>query len=81
MKDQTPDSPRRASEMAFGLDRATDERSLFLFLERFTRPELLAALIPRLGDQEILVLLDHLSDLMRKHLRESEYHRLFLKDR
>ena len=73
--------PHRASEMAFGLDRATDERSLILFMERFVRPELLAALIPRLDDRELLALLDHLSGLMKKHLREPEYHRLFLKDR
>lgn len=80
MEDNSKIPMRRASEMAFGLDRATDERSLALFLERVTRPELLAALIPRLDDREIVSLLDHLSDLLKKHLRESEYHRLFLKD-
>lgn len=81
MNDNNPAPLREVSDIAFGLDRATDERSLSLFLERFTRPELLAALLPRLDDQEIVVLLDHLSDLMKRHLRESEYHRLFLKDR
>lgn len=81
MNDKAPEPMHRASEMAFGLDRATDERSLVLFLERFARPELLTALVPRLGDREILALLDHLGDLMKKHLREPEYHRLFLKDR
>jgi hypothetical protein len=81
MNETTSQSPRRASEMAFGLDRATDERSLLLFLERFARPELLATLVPRLDDREIIALLDHLSDLMKTHLREPEYHRLFLKDR
>lgn len=81
MNDKAPEPMRRANEMAFGLDRATDERSLLLFLERFARPELLAALVPRLGDQEIVALLDHLGDLMKRHLREPEYHRLFLKDR
>jgi len=67
--------------MAFGLDRATDERSLIQFMERFARPELLATLIHRLEDQEIIALLDHLSDLLKNHLHEAEYHRLFLKDR
>ena len=78
---EDPTRPGRASEMAFGLDRATDERSLQLFLTRFARAELLATLVPRLSDQEIIALLDTLSDLMKKHLREPEYHRLFLKDR
>lgn len=81
MNDKNPAPLRKANEIAFGLDRATDELSLALFLERFARPELLAALVPRLGDQEIVALLDHLGGLMKKHLREPEYHRLFLKDR
>ena len=70
-----------ASEIAFGLDRATDERSLALFLARFSRPELLEVLLPRLSDPELLGLLDRLSDLLKKHLQESEYHRLFLNER
>ena len=81
MADNSPSPPHRANEIAFGLDRATDERSLILFLERFTRPELLATLVPRLTEEEIIALLDQLSALMKKHLREPEYHRLFLKDR
>lgn len=81
MNDKNPPKLSRANEMAFGLDRDTDERSLQLFLERFARPELLAALLPRLTDQEITALLDQLSDLMKNHLLEPEYHRLFLKDR
>ena len=80
MDDNSPGPMCRANEMAFGLDRTTDERSLALFLERFTRAELLAALLPRLTDQEIAALLDHLTALLKNHLRESEYHRLFLKD-
>jgi hypothetical protein len=79
------DKPRgrmsRAAEMAFGLDRNTDERSLALFLERFSRPELLEVLLPRLSEPELLGLLDQLSALLGKHLQESEYHRLFLRDR
>jgi surfactin synthase thioesterase subunit len=81
MNDNNPALLSKASEIAFGLDRATDERSLILFMERFARPALLATLVPRLDDQEIVALLDHLGGLMKKHLREPEYHRLFLKDR
>ena len=80
MNANTPAPLAKASEIAFGLDRATDERSLVLFLERFSRPELLAALLPRLDNQEIEGLLDQLSGLLKSHLSEPEYHRLFLKD-
>lgn len=81
MNGKNPTPLPKVSEIAFGLDRDTDERSLQLFLERFARPELLAALVPRLSDQEIIALLDLLSGLMKNHLREAEYHRLFLQDR
>ncbi len=69
-----------AREISFGWDRATDERSLAAFLQRFSRPALLEALLPRLSDPEIGDLVDHLSRLMRRHLSEGEYHRLFLAD-
>jgi len=80
MDDNSPGPMYRANEMAFGLDRTTDEHSLALFLERFTRTELLATLLPRLTDREIEALLNHLTGLLKNHLRESEYHRMFLKD-
>jgi TorA maturation chaperone TorD len=75
-----PPSHIPADEICFGLDRATDERSLALFLQLFCREEFLQTLIPRLGDAEIEQLVDHLTGLMRRHLREDEYHQLFLGD-
>ena len=69
------DSP---ATICFGWDRSTDERSCQAFLLRFCRPELLALLTPRLTDQELTALIDHLSGLMKSHLSEGEYHRLFL---
>lgn len=80
MDNNTQNTPPDSSAIAFGLDRETDERSLALFLGRFARPELLAVLIPRLNDQEIAGLLDQLTGLLKNHLREPEYHRLFLKN-
>jgi hypothetical protein len=41
----------------------------------------LEVLLPRLSDPELLGLVDQLSVLLKKHLREGEYHRLFLRDR
>ncbi|MBA3013446.1 MAG: hypothetical protein KKD63_11280 [Proteobacteria bacterium] len=74
MKNSTFD----ASSICFGWDRATDERSLQAFLQRFCRPELLAVLTPRLTDSELTGLIDHISGLMKNHLSEKEYHSLFL---
>ena len=67
-------------EICFGLNRETDERSLALFLQLFSRSELLQTLIPRLEDDEIILLVDQLTAVLRNHLQEDEYHELFLGD-
>ena len=67
-------------EICFGLNRDTDERSLAIFLKLFSRNELLQTLIPRLGDDEIIQLVDQLTAVLRNHLQEEEYHELFLGD-
>ena len=64
--------------IVFGFDRATDEKSLRLFLQRFTDKKVLNVLLPRLQDEDILVTVDFLTGIMQKHLTEKEYHRLFL---
>jgi len=69
-----------AAAICFGWDRATDERSCQAFVQRFSSQALLSLLTPRLTDQELADLIDHLSGLMKKHLSEGEYHRLFLAD-
>jgi len=68
----------QAHAIAFGFDRATDERSFGLFLERFVDKKLLETLLPRLQDEDILATVDFLTGIMQKHLSEKEYHRLFL---
>jgi len=67
-------------EICFGLNRETDERSLAIFLQLFCKHELLQTLIPRLGDDEIIQLVDQLTMVLRNHLQEDEYHELFLGD-
>ncbi|MCF6290745.1 MAG: hypothetical protein L3J03_07110 [Desulfobacterales bacterium] len=66
-----------ADEICFGLDRATDERSLAALLAAFADPELQATLAPRLTDAEINDLVDHLFRLLRHHLSHREYHCFF----
>ena len=66
------------ARICFGLDRVTDEQSLAVFLRLFSRDALLRTLIPRLADDDIIQLVDTVTDLLRKHLEEEEYHELFL---
>ena len=66
--------------ICFGLSRELDERSLKLFLRKFAADDLLDVLVPRLADHEIDRLVGTLTGLLRAHLGEAEYHRLFLAD-
>jgi len=72
------DPPPAAPPICFGLDRATDERSLAAFLARFASRRLLDTLAPRLEEAEIAAMVDYLGRIMKKHLSHREYHQLFL---
>lgn len=66
--------------VAFGFSREVDEKSLMYYLQKFSDDDLMSILIPRLSDAEIDNIFTLLSSTMRKHLKEFEYHRYFLKD-
>jgi hypothetical protein len=66
--------------IAFGVDRETDEQSLMAYLQRLTDDDLLAVLVPRLSEGEIQETVDFAGGLLRRHLSDDEYHRLFLKE-
>ncbi len=65
-------------QIFFGLNRASDEKSLASFLRLFCNEKLTDVLIPRLEDDEITHLIDLMTNIMHKHLQEKEYHELFL---
>ncbi len=66
--------------VGFGLDRPTDEHTVAWLLQKFSDDALLAALLPRLDAEELAGIFDLIHRLLRRHLDETEYHRLFLKD-
>jgi hypothetical protein len=65
-------------QICFGLSRKIDEQSLALFLRLFSRDELLKTLIPRLADDDITQIVHQMTGVLHKHLREKEYHEIFL---
>lgn len=66
--------------VAFGFSREVDEKSLMVYLQKFSDDELIQRLVPRLSEAEIDELFTLLTRLMRQHLVEEEYHEFFLKD-
>ena len=66
--------------VGFGLNRETDENTIIYYLQKFSDDQLMQVLKSRIQDHELAALFDILSELLRKHLTEDEYHRLFLKE-
>ena len=66
--------------VAFGLSREVDEASLIVYFQGLSDDRVMEALRGRLSDEEIQRTVDWLTGLMRRHLSDEEYHRLFLLD-
>ncbi len=67
-------------EVAFGLTRELDEASFKVFLQKFADDRLLEVICPRLTQEEIDKTVHLLTGLMRTHLKDEEYHELFLRE-
>jgi len=66
--------------VGFGADRETDENTLIYYLQKFSDDTLVTQLVKRMSAEEIETCFNLLTRIMKNHLNESEYHRLFLKD-
>lgn len=66
--------------VGFGLDRLTNESTLIYYLQKFSDDALIQLITKRMDDAELTMLFDLISDLLRKHLSEEEYHAGFLKE-
>lgn len=67
-------------QMCFGLSEELDRQSFACFLETAGKKDFAETLAARLSSEEILELVDAFTGLLRRHLSEDEYHRLFLGD-
>lgn len=68
------------SKICFGLTEEIDRQSLTTFLKLGGQEEFSKLFAERLSSEEIIQLVDHFMKLLRNHLSENEYHRLFLGD-
>lgn len=66
--------------VGFGFNRETDEKTICYYLQKFSDDALMENLLKKLSDQELQELFDTITRLLKKHLSDREYHRLFLKD-
>ncbi|MGD9362777.1 MAG: cytoplasmic protein [Desulfobacterales bacterium] len=66
--------------VGYGADRETDENTIIYYLQKFSDDKLMATITQRMADEELLETFEFINRLLKKHLSESEYHSLFLKD-
>lgn len=66
--------------VGFGYDRQTDENTVIYYLQKFSDDQLMKELVPRLHDDELDDIFSMIHRILKTHLNEIEYHRLFLKD-
>lgn len=66
--------------IGFGLNRDTDEKTILYYLQKFSDDSLMENLLAKLSDDELEEIFSLLNRLLKNHLNEEEYHRLFLKD-
>jgi len=67
--------------VGFGLDPESDVNTLVFYLQKIADDTLARTLAERMTDSERLEFFNALGRLLKRHLSEDEYHRLFLKDR
>ena len=66
--------------VGYGADRKTDENTIVYYLQKFSDDNVMALITKRLTAEEMLELFNLINRLLKKHLTDSEYHRVFLKD-
>ena len=67
--------------VGFGLDQDSDVNTIVFYLQKIADDVLARTLAERMTEDERLEFFDTLGRLLKNHLSEEEYHRLFLKDR
>ena len=66
--------------VGFGMDADTDRATLMVYLQKFSDDRLLEVMTRRMEDGEIESLFETIANLLKKHLKDDEYHTLFLKE-
>ncbi|WP_028326002.1 hypothetical protein [Desulfatirhabdium butyrativorans] len=66
--------------VGFGMDRDTDQNTIIYYLQKFSDDALMQHLIRKMTQEELDEIFELINRILKAHLSEDEYHRLFLKD-
>jgi len=65
--------------VGYGADRETNENTVIYYLQKFSDDRLMKTIIKRLSDEELDKIFNLITQLLKKHLADTEYHQIFLK--
>ncbi|MDW7709003.1 MAG: hypothetical protein SCH98_00910 [Deferrisomatales bacterium] len=66
--------------LGYGLDRESNENVVRWYLQKLSDDEVSKVVVRRMSDRELEEIFETLGGILRKHLSDAEYHRLFLKE-
>ncbi len=66
--------------LGYGMDRETDERTVHAYLQKFSDDGVMKTILGRMSDEDLAEVFEVLGKMLKKHLSEPEYHKLFLKE-
>ncbi len=66
--------------VGFGADRRTDENTIIYYLQKFSDDQLMQTIVKRMSHGDLEAVFQLISQQLKKHLSEQEYHDLFLKN-
>lgn len=66
--------------VGFGLDRASDEDTVAYYMQKFSDDKVIRAMVTRMDEAELDEIFTLITRLLKNHLSDDEYHRLFLKE-
>lgn len=66
--------------VGFGYSREGDEATVKYYLQKFSDDEHSSLILARMSDQDLESVFDLLGGLLKKYLKEEEYHRYFFKE-
>jgi len=66
--------------LGYGLDRQSDEDTVQVYLQKFSDDDLMKTILKRMTDDDLNEVFETTCKMLKKHLTDPEYHRLFLKE-
>ena len=66
--------------IGFGWDRKSDQNTVICYLQMFSNDQLMKKIIDKFSEDDLEEIYSLINRLLKAHLNDSEYHRLFLKE-